>query len=451
MKAKSATKFECIECGAAQLGWLGQCPTCGSWNTIELVSILDIPRNEMSVVVPSVAYDPASVLGNDLVSTGLMEFDRALSGGLVLGSTTLIGGEPGIGKSTLALHIAASFVVHNYSVLYVSAEESVGQVQRRALRIGVGNGKLELYQSVELESVLSKLAHYDLVIVDSIQAIGDPNHTGLAGSVNQVRHCAQKLNELSKATGNTVVILSHVTKDGSIAGPKLLEHIVDSVFVLDGERSANARSIRCLKNRFGKVSEVGYLTMSAVGLIDEPDQADTYLVDRLGNAPGSVVSATRDGNRIRLVEVQVLAVRNQRDVPKRQFLGFSTQRCLVILGMIEHFANIRLDRYDIFVSIAGGVSFDDPGLDLAVAVAVVSGVLQQPIPTKLAIFGELGLTGEIRNVVGTKERIEEITRRGFVFASTLPIDSASTQNGSRTLKDALQACGLVTKSDTHSH
>ena len=441
MKSKLARKFVCSDCAATHLSWLGRCPSCGSWNSIEeAVEVSD--TFDMRFGGELVAYEPSALLESRFIPSSFAEFDAALSGGVVLGSTILIGGEPGIGKSTLALQVAASFTRQGYVVLYVSAEESVAQIQSRAYRLGIGPGNLELLHGVELSDVIGKIEKFDLVVIDSVQAIGDSNHAGLIGSVNQVRHCAQRLNELAKALGKTIIMLSHVTKDGSIAGPKLLEHLVDTVLMVEGERGAQSRSVRCLKNRFGKVSEVGYLTMSEVGFADEPDPTELFVADRLVDAPGSVVSATRDGNRIRLVEVQVLAVPNTRDVPRRQFLGVNSQRCLVILGMIEHFGQIRLDKHDIFVSVAGGASFEDPGLDLAIAISVVSGVLRTPLPSKFACFGELGLTGEIRNVPGATERADELARRGF--SSVLSPISGSNTGGKtiKSLSSALEACGL---------
>lgn len=445
MKAKTAHKFACLECGSIQATWLGRCPSCGNWNTIELVNTICETFGEVPGADPF-EYDSASVVANRKVPTQFAEFDRALSGGVILGSTTLIGGEPGIGKSTLAMHLAASFAMGNMNVLYVSAEESVDQISQRASRLGVQVRGLEFLHTVELNDVLVRIGKYELVIVDSVQAIGDSNHAGLIGSVNQVRHCAQRLNEASKANAKTALLLSHVTKDGSIAGPKLLEHLVDSVFVIEGDRSGDSRAIRCLKNRFGKVSEVGYMRMGEHGLADEPDQSAVSLADRLLGASGSVVSATRDGNRIRLVEVQVLAVLNQREVPRRQYLGVSSQRCSVILGLIEHFAEIRLEKYDLFVSIAGGMSFDDPGLDVAIAIAIVSGVLRKPVSPILASFGELGLTGEIRKVRGANERIEELRRHGFLEL-LIPVSETQHKVGRdiksmKTLNEVLQAAGL---------
>ncbi len=381
------------------------------------------------------------------MSSGSLEFDRALSGGIVPGSTILVGGEPGIGKSTLALASAAAIAKAGSAVLYVSAEESGEQVGARAKRLGLDGPKLDFVRTSELASILASFQDYDLVVVDSIQAIGDPELGGLGGSVSQVRHCAQAINEAAKSGTTAAMILSHVTKDGSLAGPKLLEHLVDAVFVIDGDRSSDARVIRCMKNRFGKVSEVGYLKMDSQGLLDEPDPGAAQLQDRLAGAPGSVVTAARDGNRVRLVEIQALVVANPREIPKRQFLGLSSQRCAVVIGLLEHFADVRLDKLDIFMSIAGGVNSDDPGLDLAIAAAIVSGAFRIAIGAEVALFGELGLTGELRKVRSDLERIEELRRHGFssfvVPAKGGERPPTSGELNVRTLSEALARIGLT--------
>ncbi|KJF18009.1 ATPase domain-containing protein [Acidithrix ferrooxidans] len=455
MKAnsKNSPKYACGDCGSGYATWLGQCGVCGGWNTIApIVRPNNISGADKRVsVAPSVLSQVAN--GPSVrISSGLSEFDRALSGGIVMGSTTLIGGEPGIGKSTLALVVANSIGNANFRVLYVSGEESGAQVAGRASRMGLDSGAVDFLHAVELQEILGVVANYDLLIVDSIQAIYDGENTGMVGSVNQVRHCATTLNELAKANGICVLILGHVTKDGSIAGPKLLEHLVDAVFVLEGERSGQDRSIRCVKNRFGRVSEVGYFKMVNQGLVDEPDPSVAQLQDRLEGASGSVISAIRDGLRVRLVEIQALVVLNSREIPKRAFLGLSGQRCQVIVGLIEHFAKIRLDKFDIFVSLTGGVVSDDPGLDLGIATAIVSGVLGLALPQNVGVLGELGLTGEVRRVSGDAERITELQRHGFDRSIVPRLAEAS--RGARsvtTLNEALASLSLIKNKSSTNH
>ncbi len=441
MKGRNDQKFVCAACGARHATWLGRCGICGDWNTIG--ALRDQPAASGKAAVATVLSDvDASKVAR--IPTSLSEVDRAMSGGPVRGSTVVIGGEPGIGKSTLALAMAAHASRSGLRTLYVSAEESEGQLAERARRMGAASSGLDVVMTPELAAVLAVLGDYGMVVVDSIQALSDPELGGQAGSVNQIRHCAQALNVSAKESGTTAVILSHVTKDGSLAGPKVLEHLVDAVFVLEGERSDESRALRCLKNRFGKVSEVGFLRMGESGLQDEPDPGAAQLDDRLAGAAGSVMTAMRDGTRARLVEIQALVTPNPREVPKRQFLGLSSQRCNVILGLIEHFAAVKLDRFDVFMSIAGGHASDDPGLDLAIAAAIVSSALQRPVPADAAVFGELGLTGEVRKVRGEAERSAELKRHGF-GRFVAPAGGDGPQGGRtsvRTLAEALQAMGL---------
>lgn len=445
MKAKIAEKFFCNNCNALHATWVGRCNSCGSWNSIEAIANSSLLVHNATFEVPGSLADVA-LLDTARISTGSSEFDRALCGGIVPGSTVLVGGEPGIGKSTLAVQVATFIARGDRPVLYVSAEESGEQVAARSNRLQLDSTGVDFVHSADLAVVLAAMGSYKLIVVDSIQALSDPELGGLVGSVSQVRHCSQALNAGSKAKKTAVLILSHVTKDGSLAGPKLLEHLVDAVFVIDGDRSGDSRVIRCQKNRFGKVSEVGYFKMEGLGLADEPDPGAEQLADRLAGAPGSVVTAARDGNRVRLVEVQALAVANPRDVPRRQFLGLSSQRCAVIIGLVEHFANLRLDRFDIFMSVAGGLNSDDPGLDLAIAAAIVSAVLAKPVPESVSLFGELGLTGEVRKVKGDQDRIDELRRHGFtsfiVPARTAEKACVTGEKSTRTLSEALEIAGL---------
>ncbi|MDA8116932.1 MAG: AAA family ATPase [Actinomycetota bacterium] len=441
MKGRNDQKFACTACGARHATWLGRCGVCGEWNTIEALREPSGAAGAAPTATALTGVDASKVIR---IPTSLEEVDRAMSGGLVAGSTVVIGGEPGIGKSTLALALAAHASRSGLRTLYVSAEESEGQLAERARRLGAGSAGLDVVMTAELAAVLAVLADYSLVVVDSIQALSDPELGGQAGSVNQIRHCAQALNISAKESGATAVILSHVTKDGSLAGPKVLEHLVDAVFVIEGERSDESRALRCLKNRFGKVSEVGFLRMGESGLQDEPDPGAAQLEDRLAGAAGSVMTAMRDGTRARLVEIQALVTPNAREVPKRQFLGLSSQRCSVIIGLIEHFAGVKLDRFDVFMSIAGGHASDDPGLDLAIAAAIVSSALQRPVPADAAVFGELGLTGEVRKVRGEAERSAELRRHGFgrFVAPTGGEGASARRTPVRTLAEALEAMGL---------
>ena len=380
------------------------------------------------------------------------EVARAIDGGIIAGATLLIGGEPGIGKSTLALLLAKDSIDGGGRVLYVTGEESKEQVAARVVRCGVETDGLEVIATSSIEKVISTKAKYALVIVDSIQAIADGSIDSPPGSINQVRQCSSLLSAFARRTKTPVVILSHVTKDGSIAGPKQLEHLVDAVYVLEGERSGSSRALRSLKNRFGRVSEVGYLKMTSMGLSADHDFVVSALVDRRAGAYGSAVTAVRDGLRVRLVEVQTLVVPTGKDSPRRVFNGIASVRGGMIIGVLDHYIKLRSERFDIFVSVAGGISIDDPASDLAIAAAITSAITKLPIPKEVGLFGELGLTGEVRRASLALDRYSELSRHGFTTVvgpkpSDLDDESVKGLVNVRTVHEALLASRLIKSID----
>ncbi|MDA8196775.1 MAG: AAA family ATPase [Actinomycetota bacterium] len=446
MAKKKSNSYICSVCDATFPTWMGQCSKCESWNMIVEISdeLLDDSMESFSQPIEEVVanFDTAPVAISD------PEVSRAIDGGVVAGSTLLIGGEPGIGKSTLALLLAKDAVGSGGRVLYVTGEESKEQVAARVVRCGLDTDGLEVIATSNIEKVVSTKVKYALVVVDSIQAISDSSIESPPGSINQVRQCSSLLSAFARRTKTPVVILSHVTKDGSIAGPKQLEHLVDSVFVLEGERSGSSRSLRSLKNRFGRVSEVGYLKMSSKGIRADQDFVASALVDRRSGAYGSAVTAIRDGLRVRLVEIQTLVVPTAKESPKRIFNGIASVRGGMIIGVLDHYIKLRSERFDIFVSVAGGVSIDDPASDLALAAAITSAITKLPIAKEVALFGEVGLTGEVRRVPLAYERYLELERHGFstvIAPRSSDIDEVRVpgQIDIRTVSEALLAGRLI--------
>ncbi|MDA8027118.1 MAG: AAA family ATPase [Actinomycetota bacterium] len=450
MAKKKTNSYICSVCDATFPTWMGQCSNCESWNMIVEVSddFLDTSKTDFSQPIEEVVagFDSPPVAISDT------EVSRAIDGGIVAGSTLLIGGEPGIGKSTLALLLAKDTVESGGRVLYVTGEESKDQVAARVLRCGLETDGLEVIATSSIEKVVSTKAKYDLLIVDSIQAMADGSIDSPPGSINQVRQCSSLLSTFARRSKTPVVILSHVTKDGSIAGPKQLEHLVDAVYVIEGERSGTSRSLRSLKNRFGRVSEVGYLKMTPSGLTADHDFVVSALMDRRVGAYGSAVTAVRDGLRVRLVEIQTLVVPTGKESPRRIFNGIASVRGGMIIGVLDHYIKLRSERFDIFVSVAGGISIDDPASDLAVAAAITSAITKHPIPKEVGLFGEVGLTGEVRRVSLAYERYSELLRHGFSTVvgpkpGNLEAEADRGLINVRTVSEALLAGHLIMSND----
>jgi len=446
---KTKTVHACAECGTGHPKWSGQCTGCGAWNTL-VEEVLGPPVGRGPAGGP-VAMSTLGLLSDiDALlaapqPTGIAELDRVLGGGLVPGSVTLLGGEPGIGKSTLLLQLLAWWPG---TTLYVSAEESAQQVRLRAERLGAVRPDLWLASETTLAGVIDAIDRTSpsLVVVDSIQTIADPQLSSGAGSVVQVRECAQALVIDAKRRGVPVVLVGHVTKDGSLAGPRLLEHVVDTVLSFEGERHHALRLLRAVKHRFGSTDELGLFEMTSTGLIGVPDPSKLFLADRRAGVAGSVVVPAMEGQRPLLVEVQALTVPIPPGTPaRRNAQGLDGGRLALLLAVLERRAGLRVGAEDVYASTVGGVRLVEPGIDLGVAMAVASATTDQPIGPGVVVMGEIGLGGEVRQVSHARRRLGEAARIGFqravVPASSPPcegIDLVRVQS----VAEALVAVGI---------
>lgn len=413
--AKVRTVHRCTECGATATAWLGRCPQCDAWGS--LVAQQPGAPNGVDAPVPIGEVDS---LGAFRRSTGIDELDGVLGGGLVAGSVTLIGGEPGMGKSTLLVQVLSRLAATGARCLLVTAEESREQVRLRADRLGALPDDLLLVAETSMPRVLAHIDAVapDVLAVDSVQAVADPDVAGVPGSMTQVRECAHRLAQLAKARTLTTLLVGHVTKDGTLAGPRALEHVVDTVLSFDGERHHALRMLRALKHRFGSTDELGLFEMEERGLVAVPDASALFLADRRAGAPGSVVTAMLDGVRPLLVEVQALVVPSQ--VPRRSAQGLDGGRLPLLLAVLERHGGVDIAGADVFASVAGGVRVPGAGADLAVALAVASTVSGRSVPEQTVALGELGLGGEVRQVPQTARRLREAARLGFTRALAPP-------------------------------
>lgn len=432
MSPKAKTVYRCTECGAEHAKWAGRCDSCGEWNTLveEVVQRWTSdrghgPSGRRGKTTAPVAATPRlrDVAGSESPrwKTGLAEFDFALGGGIVPGSMVLVGGEPGIGKSTLLLQIAARLQQTGRRSLYASGEESPLQVRLRADRLDETAGDVELLSETNLETVIAtaNARRPDVLVVDSIQTLYTEDLEGAPGNVGQVRECAARLMRFAKETGITVFVVGHVTKGGGIAGPKTLEHIVDTVLYFEGERSLDHRVLRATKNRFGSVDEIGVFRMTEHGLEAVANPSELFLGDRQGVASGSAVTALLEGTRPVLIEVQALATKAGFGTPQRVSTGFDSRRLALLLAVLEKRAGLSFGQLDVFLNVVGGVRMQEPAGDLAVAAALASSVYDRATPADAVFIGELGLGGEIRPVSQVERRIAEATNMGMnrVFVS----------------------------------
>jgi len=425
--ARPQSRFICQRCAESFLRWEGQCRACGEWNSLVETIVREPSRADRSTGPAEAAAEPvrlAHISEADLprVSLGIGELDRVLGGGLVPGSLVLLGGEPGIGKSTLLLQAAAGLARGSggeRGVVYASGEESPSQIRLRATRLGLLTGVAGERIQVIAEHDVSRITEVaravrpSLVVVDSIQTATVEELDGAAGSVGQVRESALRLMDLAKRDGIAVVLVGHVTKDGSIAGPKTLEHLVDAVVSLEGERHAAIRLLRATKNRFGSTDEIGVFEMDDAGLREVADPARAFMAAHPGSAPGAVVAPTMEGSRPLLVEVQALVSPTSYGTPTRKASGLDQNRLSLLIAVLGRRAGIALGSHDVYANLAGGLSFTEPGLDLPVALALASSLRDLPIAPGTVAIGEIGLLGELRGVVGLERRLREAARLGF--------------------------------------
>ena len=445
--ARPRTVHRCSDCGSSTPRWAGRCPACGEWNTLveELEPSGSRSGGRPPTTASSAPVELAAMAGEPAapVPTGLAELDRVLSGGLVPGSATLVGGEPGIGKSTLLLQAAAEMTRHGARCLLVSAEESPSQVRLRAARLDAtvpGLWLLGASALPDIEDAIERTAP-DLVVVDSIQTVFDPDLQSAAGSVAQVRGCAHRLVASAKAGGPSVVLVGHVTKDGALAGPRVLEHLVDTVLSFEGDRHHAVRILRAVKHRFGPTGQLGLFEMTGAGLVAVADAGALFLADRRPGTPGSVVFPAVEGRRPILLEVQALVAAAHGDGPRRAASGFDPARLALLLAVLDRRAGTSLAGQDVYVSVVGGVRIADPGADLAVCLAVASALTQRPVDDGVVVIGEVGLGGEVRQVAHTPARLAEAVRLGFIAAvgpPECPAQTGMTIRTTATLVDALE-------------
>jgi len=415
--AKAKTLYACTECGGQAPKWQGQCPHCGVWNTlVETVAATAPVRFESVSGARSTVTPLASVTARatSRIPTGLEEFDRVLGGGLVPGGVILLGGDPGIGKSTLLLQAGAALGAA-HRTLYVTGEESAEQIALRAQRLGLVNAPIDLLAEVQLEAIVAAInaTSPEIVVIDSVQTVYTEALASAPGSVAQVRECAAQLTRLAKQRGVIVLFVGHVTKEGAIAGPRVLEHIVDTVLYFEGDPHSSFRLVRAIKNRFGAANELGVFAMTERGLKGVANPSALFLSQHAEGVAGSAVVATLEGSRPLLVEVQALVDPVQGGMPRRLAVGLDPQRLALLLAVLHRHGGVDTGGFDVFVNAVGGVRILEPAADLAVLLSVCSSLKNKPVPRKTLIFGEVGLAGEIRPVQRGQERIREAAKLGF--------------------------------------
>ncbi len=422
---KSASRFVCQTCGAATVKWAGRCESCGEWNTIVEEATESRPgpagkaasgRKVSFVGLAGTAEPPPRS------ATGIAELDRVLGGGLVPASAVLVGGDPGIGKSTLLLQAAAALARAGKRVLYISGEESIEQIRLRARRLGVIDARLDLAAAINVRDIAASLEQESgaaMVVIDSIQTMWLDTIESAPGTVSQVRACSFELIRLAKSRGFALVLVGHVTKDGAIAGPRVLEHMVDAVLHFEGDRGHQFRILRGVKNRFGATDEIGVFEMTELGLAEVPNPSALFLAERRGNISGSAVFAGLEGTRPVLLEVQALLAPNPGGSPRRSVVGWDSGRLSMLLAVLESRCGLRLNATDVYLNVAGGLRVSEPAADLAVAAAIASAAADRPTSPGMVYFGEIGLSGEVRQVAQAEARLKEAAKLGF-DAACLP-------------------------------
>jgi len=416
--ARARSRYVCQQCGSVAFKWQGRCNDCGEWNT--LVEEAEPAARKGSLSPTTASARPVPLSEVEMVSlkratTGVAEFDRVAGGGLVPGSLLLVGGPPGIGKSTLLLQVAEGVGRGGGKVLYVTGEESLAQVRMRADRLGVKTAGVSLLSETDLEAVLAtaRETRPRLLMVDSVQTLFHPEISSAPGSVSQVRECTAHLMRLAKGDSITVILVGHVTKDGSLAGPRVMEHLVDTVLYFEGDAMHQYRILKAVKNRFGPTHEVGLFEMQHRGLVDLPNPSEFFLSQRVGGAAGSVIVPVTEGTRSMLVEVQALCNSTGFGYPARKSSGVDANRLVMLLAVLQKHAMAGTGNHDVFVNVAGGMDVEEPAADLGVLLAVGSSIVEAPVAEGTAVFGEVGLGGEIRAVGSAETRLAEAARMGF--------------------------------------
>ncbi|MFF4651023.1 DNA repair protein RadA [Streptomyces sp. NPDC001380] len=436
--AKARPSYRCTECGNQLPKWVGRCPECNAWGTVEEYGAVPV-RTTAAGPVSAPARPIAQVDGQVATArpTGVDELDRVLGGGLVPGAVVLLAGEPGVGKSTLLLDVAAKAATDRNRTLYVTGEESAGQVRLRADRIGALSDHLYLAAETDLGAVLGHIDQVgpSLLVLDSVQTIASAELDGAPGGMAQVREVAGALIRASKERGMATLLVGHVTKDGSIAGPRLLEHLVDVVLSFEGDRHARLRLIRGVKNRYGATDEVGCFELHDEGIAGLPDPSGLFLTRRAQPVPGTCLTVTLEGRRPLVAEVQALMVDSQIPSPRRTTSGLDSPRIAMVLAVVERHGGVRLGKQDIYTATVGGVRLTEPAADLAIALSVASSAANTPLPSNLVAIGEVGLAGEVRRVTGVQRRLAEAHRLGFTHA-LVPQDPGKVPPGMRVVEVA---------------
>ncbi len=450
MAAKAKAVFVCSECGHETARWSGQCPSCGSWNCLN--EELRTKTATTAIARPAVTVSPKKLCeineqDDPRLQTGIGELDRVLGGGIVPGGLMLIGGDPGIGKSTLLLQVCANLGATR-SILYVSGEESARQIRLRASRLGVDTDSLYVLCENDIDTILAAVdsVRPDLLIIDSIQTMTLAEVSSGAGSVTQVRECTSAIMRACKAVDLPVFIVGHVNKDGAIAGPKVMEHIVDCVLSFEGDRNTTYRLLRCAKNRYGSTNEIGVFEMRDKGLCEVENPSQMLLAGRLENVSGTCIACTAEGTRPLLAEVQGLVTPSGFGNARRMSTGFDYNRLNLILAVLEKRAGYFFSTLDVYINVVGGLKLDEPAADLAVAMALISGLKDTPVPMNVMAFGEIGLSGEVRAVSNAQMRVNEAARLGFTHI-VLPAQNSKgltapdgvTLTGVRTVREAYEA------------
>ena len=417
---KNKSEFVCLECGYKSTKWYGKCPSCNNWNTLEeIITETENERKssfsrEARKTRKSVTIDSISVDEHIRIKAGIGEFDRVLGGGIVSGSVVLLSGEPGIGKSTLLLQICAT-LGENTKLLYVSGEESQGQIKLRAQRLGIDSDNIYIYTETEINDICDEIEIIspDVVVIDSIQTMYDENSSTIPGSVTQVKNSTQALIRVAKTKNIATIIVGHVNKDGAIAGPKVLEHMVDTVLYFEGDKQHTYRMLRAVKNRFGSTNEIGVFEMQQSGLCEIENPSEMLLSQRTKDVSGSCTLCVVEGTRPILAEIQALVSQTAYPMPKRMSAGVDYNRLSLIIAVLEKRLGLKLSTQDVYLNVVGGMRLDEPACDLAVCMALVSGLRDVPLDEKMIAFGEVGLSGEIRTVSRVQARVNEAARLGF--------------------------------------
>ena len=451
--AKNQTVFVCSNCGNESPKWLGKCPACNSWNTFyeEKIVTSKVSGEKKAVSAEVKKLNSVEIEKYSRYKTGYEELDRVLGGGLVQGSLVLLGGEPGIGKSTLIWQICDKIKV-NGSVLYISGEESATQIKMRADRLNINNENILFLGETCIETIENTLESVkpDFIIIDSIQTMYSEQLQAAAGSVSQVREITARIMQMCKRKNITTILIGHVTKDGNIAGPRVLEHMVDTVLYLEGERYFSYRILRGVKNRFGSTNEVGLFEMREEGLCEIENPSEILISERDGNPSGSVIVASLEGTRPMLVEIQALLAPTAFGMPRRTGIGVDYNRMALLMAVLEKRAGLHISNYDAYINVVSGIKIDEPAVDLGIALAIASNFKNVPLPKDLVVVGEIGLTGEIRSVNSLEKRVKEAEKMGF---KTFVVPESGKKQikykttsinviGVKTISEALRVCGF---------